>query len=406
MDLRIGILAAAPDAPDAAVQGMLDAQDELAKLGTFDNPRRVAHLIGQCAHESMRFTHDTENLFYSAKRLVQVWPSRFRSLTSAAPFAKNPEALANKVYGGRMGNTQPGDGFRFLGRGWIQLTGRDNYTTYGKMIGMDLAADPERATEPDIAWQLAAAYMATRTRSRKTLFAWADENNVEAVTRGINGGTHGLEDRRARTLRALTALGGVEPHTKLERGDDGVEVVLLQRSLATAGFSPGGQDGNFGPATEKALKAFQTAEGLEPTGISDKATWEALDAATGSGKRLESLSQTPVIPKPPAPVKPTPSPLAPDSAPIPVARPDPVLAPDTAPMPMAKPDRLPQLAMGDTGEAVLVLQLTLLRQGASISSRFGPSTEQAVRAFQSSAGLKVDGIVGPDTWAALGPLAR
>ncbi|MEM9736262.1 MAG: peptidoglycan-binding protein, partial [Pseudomonadota bacterium] len=329
MDLRSAILAAAPRAPEVAIQGMIDQSPKLRELGALASNRRVAHLIGQCAHESMGFTRDTEGLYYrTAARLRQVWPSRFPTEASAQPYARNPEKLANNVYGGRMGNTAPGDGYRYRGRGWIQLTGKSNYQKYGGLIGVDLVADPDRATDPGIAWDLAAAYMATRTRHGKTLFVWADENNIEAVTRGINGGTHGLDDRKLCTLAALKALGGTAEDGPLKRGDEGGQVSLLQRHLAAAGHSPGALDGDFGPKTEAALRAFQKALGLVVTGLVDPDTWACLEEG-----------EAPVEPDPtpaPEPASPAPAPVtaAPIVAPQPVAR---RAAPGVAPQPVARP---------------------------------------------------------------------
>lgn len=426
MDLRAAILAAAPAAPEPAIAGLVDDTEALTRLGALQNARRVAHMIGQCAHESMGFTHDSENLFYStASRIRAVWPSRFRSTKSAEPFARNPEALANKVYGGRMGNVDPGDGFRYRGRGWIQLTGRSNYTKFGKLIGVDLEADPARAASPKIAWLLAASYMNTRKRSGKTMFEWADQNDVETVTRAINGGTHGLADRRRLTVLALAALGEVEgDRSALTRGATGPAVLLLQRALASAGFSPGGQDGQFGPGTEAALKAFQLAEGLVGSAIADEATWSALDSITSSARRMRTSAATPVAVAPvpvPHEARPVEAPTAaPEDAPMPAPKPRRATLPEAAPLPTPKPHRAaPQsapiptprpsqtghvtLRSGDVGEPVALVQLLLLRAGYAVNARFGPSTEKAVRAFQADKGLQVDGIIGPDTWSALDP---
>lgn len=399
--LRFAVLAAAPDAPETAIHGLIDSRQKLLQI-TQETKFRIAHLIGQCAHESLRFTHDRENLFYTtASRIQAVWPTRFRSDRSAEPFTRNPEKLAEKVYGGRkdLGNSEPGDGFKFRGRGYIQLTGRANYTRFGALIGVDLVRNPDLAVEPQIAWQLATAFMETQTRKRKSVFKWADQNDVETVTRAINGGTHGLADRRMRTFRALEALHGVQAHPELKRSDIGVGVLLLQRALAVTGFSPGGLDGNFGKDTEKALIAFQRAEGLAKTGISDEDTWLALDSSTDNSDRITATSQkrppniVDDIGKPPSP-QPQ-SGAAPSAAPIPVSRPAPSAGPT-----------LPELRQGAHGEIVMRLQLALIREGFDVTSRFGPSTEQAVRAFQASRGLGVDGIVGVNTWKALSPLPK
>ena len=120
-------------------------------------------------------------------------------------------------------------------------------------------------------------FRSSRSRAGKTALEWADADNVEMVTRIVNGGTNGLDDRRHLTARALTALGGIEARPALARGAEGPSVRLLQRLLAERGFSSGALDGDFGPKTENALKAFQTHAGLPATGRTDAATWEALE---------------------------------------------------------------------------------------------------------------------------------
>ncbi|MEM7176498.1 MAG: peptidoglycan-binding protein [Pseudomonadota bacterium] len=399
--LRFAVLAAAPDAPETAIHGLIESRQKLLQI-TQETKFRIAHLIGQCAHESLRFTHDRENLFYTtASRIQAVWPTRFRSTRAAEPFTRNPEKLAEKVYGGRtdLGNSEPGDGFKFRGRGYIQLTGRANYTRFGALIGIDLVNNPDLAIEPEIAWQLATAFMETQTRKRKSVFRWADQNDVETVTRAINGGTHGLADRRMRTFRALEALHGVQSHPELKRGDVGVGVLLLQRALAVTGFSPGGLDGNFGNDTEKALIAFQRAEGLAQSGISDPDTWQALDSSSDNSDRITASSPK----RPPE--------LVDDIGAPPPPKPAVHTAPSRVPQPVSRPvltveNALPELRQGATGEIVMRLQLALMREGFGVGSRFGPSTEQAVRAFQAARGLSIDGIVGVNTWNALSPLPK
>ena len=113
-----------------------------------DTPKRQAAFIGQCAVESANFTRLQENLNYSAQRLTQVWPSRFPNISMAEPYANNPEKLADFVYAGRMGNLQDGDGWKFHGRGLIQLTGRENYANCGSGIGVDLIDNPDLLLTP------------------------------------------------------------------------------------------------------------------------------------------------------------------------------------------------------------------------------------------------------------------
>lgn len=126
-------------------EGMESILNEWDKTSQTD-PRWIAYIMATAHHETgARFAPIEENLNYSAKRLVQVWPSRFPNLAAATPYANNPQKLANKVYGGRLGNTGPDDGWRYRGRGMVQITGKDNYAKYG------LADTPETAARNDIA---------------------------------------------------------------------------------------------------------------------------------------------------------------------------------------------------------------------------------------------------------------
>ncbi len=279
MRLRAAIRAAARKAPPDVIDGLLQAEDKIASQGALDNELRAAHMLGQCAHESSSFRTVFENLRYSsADRLLLIFPKYFKSLAQAKPFVRNPQKLANRVYADRMGNgpESSGDGFRYRGRGYLQLTGRENYTKFGKRLGVDLVGKPDLAVKPEIAWQIAAAYLATRKKSGKTAFQWADENNVEAVTLIVNGGTIGLSDRRSRTGKALNALRGLKMLPQLKKGADGADVELLQHALAAKGFSPGTIDGDFGSKTVKAVKAFQKASGLTADGIVGEGTWKKL----------------------------------------------------------------------------------------------------------------------------------
>ena len=167
-------------------------------------PVRQAFFVGQCAHESNNFTRLEEGLNYSASRLMAVWPSRFPTLEAAAPYANNPEKLANKVYGGRadLGNKEDGDGFKFHGRGCIQLTGRDLYERCGEAIGADLINQPQLLVEPHYAAMSAAWFW-----NKKGLNALADSKDYDTMTKRINGGLIGLDDRKAKIAKAISVLG-------------------------------------------------------------------------------------------------------------------------------------------------------------------------------------------------------
>lgn len=159
-----------------------------------DTPLRRAHFMAQLAHESAGFTRLTENLNYSADGLVRTWPSRFTP-TTAVSYARRPDQIANKVYASRLGNggEASGDGWRYRGRGFIQLTGRANYAEFSqKVFGDDrLVRAPDLALKPDIAMRIAAAYWIS-----KGLNALAEKDDIEGITRRINGGLIGLADRK------------------------------------------------------------------------------------------------------------------------------------------------------------------------------------------------------------------
>ena len=167
-----------------------------------DTPKRQAAFIGQCAVESANFTRLQENLNYSAQRLTQVWPSRFPNISMAEPYANNPEKLADFVYAGRMGNLQDGDGWKFHGRGLIQLTGRENYANCGSGVGVDLIDNPDLLLTPKYAVLSAGWFF-----NKKGLNALADTQEYGAMTKRINGGLTGLDERIAKITKALQVLG-------------------------------------------------------------------------------------------------------------------------------------------------------------------------------------------------------
>jgi len=166
-----------------------------------NTPKRQACFIGQCMHESGGFKHLKENLNYSARALMNTWPSRFPDADVAEKYARQPEMIANKVYGGRMGNTEDGDGAKFIGRGLIQLTGKDNYKAFGEAIGEDLVANPQLVEEPRYA-----ALSAGWFWNKRGLNALADAMDIETLTKRINGGNIGINDRKAKISMVLNAI--------------------------------------------------------------------------------------------------------------------------------------------------------------------------------------------------------
>jgi len=159
----------------------------------------LSAFLGQILHESDGLTRLEENLSYSAERLTVVWPNRFPTKADAQPYARNPEALANRVYGGRMGNTDPGDGWKYRGRGPLQVTGRDNYRSVGGIVGQDLESMPELLEQPRFALEACIAWWEDRIPDELL-------GAPEKTTRRVNGGLIGLAHREELTAAAREAL--------------------------------------------------------------------------------------------------------------------------------------------------------------------------------------------------------
>jgi putative chitinase len=153
---------------------------------------RVAAFLAQCGHESADFTILQENLNYSAKGLSATWPKRFPNEAAAAPYNRNPEKIANKVYADRMGNGPEGsgDGWKYRGRGAIQLTGHDNYKAFATDVGLSIDDAIVYVESLDGAVESAAWFW-----WRNNLNQWVDKNDIVTLSKRINGGTLGLQER-------------------------------------------------------------------------------------------------------------------------------------------------------------------------------------------------------------------
>lgn len=249
----------------------------LARYGAetgLNRPHRLAHFLAQIMHESMRLRHDEENMNYSAERIVQVWPSRFDSVADADRYARNPEALASRVYGSRMGNGPEAtkDGWTYRGRTAIQLTGKSNYTAFTKWAQAFAPEAPDFVSDPDAllesAWEGLPPIWYWETNGLNT---FADANNIETITRRINGGLNGFQDRVGLYTRCA--------------------LVLL------------GHDAND-------VKGFQARAGLTVDGISGPNTRGALHAALEATKPAEAKA-TPAKPGPNQALAPLPAYRAP-----------------------------------------------------------------------------------------------
>jgi putative chitinase len=243
-----------------------DAAMEILPKYEINTPNRIAGFFAQCGHESMNFTALSENLNYRAETLEKLFSKYFsKSGRNAADYAKQPEKIANVIYGGRMRNTEEGDGWRFRGRGVIQLTGRDNYTAFGLSVDMT----PEQVIDYVQTKKGALESACWYWNSRKINIA-CDEGDIIKMTKLVNGGTIGLEDRRKHYEAALAVLGGAVPAPianaaaipgVLKKGSTGENVKRMQAELGLEA------DGVFGSGTESSVKKWQAANGLAADGI-------------------------------------------------------------------------------------------------------------------------------------------
>jgi putative chitinase len=218
MTPRIAHLVAAGVKQDVA-EKWIEAIRETCNTFGIDTDRRIAAFVAQCAHESGGFTALSENLNYSADTMAAVWPNRFAEKDADGKYVlesgkkkpnkfaqalhRKPEAIANVVYASRMGNgpIAGGEGWKYRGRGLKQLTGKDNYTRCGKALGVDLVENPDLLTTPRYAALSAGWFWQSNNLSQ-----FADNGDIEGMTKKINGGLIGYTDRKARYDRALASI--------------------------------------------------------------------------------------------------------------------------------------------------------------------------------------------------------
>jgi putative chitinase len=288
-----------------------------------DTVLRVVHFLGQTAWESNYYSNLEENLNYSAKRMTQVWPNHFKTLAAAKPYANNPKALANFIYGSTsiaksLGNTQKNDGWNFRGRGIKQLTGRANYTRFNTWVhkyypdAPDFVKDPDKVL--DLPWAILSAVWFWVD---KKVYLAADRDDATAVTKTINGGTNGLKERIVATNKAKKIFVAVKPSVLVEKKPRKADPELkeyqdkLKRIAdykAMPEFDPGKIDGWHGKKTEDAIRAFQLNTGkLKVDGVLGAETREAIDnviAVIDTGKQTSVAedivaAETPVPPAEP-----------------------------------------------------------------------------------------------------------
>jgi putative chitinase len=265
-----------PGARDNYLQAMRQGAALFDGAG-ITTPLRMAHFLAQSLHETGGFTVLRENMNYSAQRLFAVFGVNHHSAAitreEALELAHKPEQIAERVYGlgnprkaQELGNTQPGDGFRYRGNGILQMTGRRAHRDTGRAVGVDFEGNPDLATAPEHALK-----PALQEWTAGGLNAFADRNDIRTITRRINGGFNGLAERQVwfdKVFRLLQP--GADPVETSEPDD---EVRSLQQDLNALGASPRlKEDGRYGPRTRDAVKEFQVAAGIVADGIAGPVT--------------------------------------------------------------------------------------------------------------------------------------
>lgn len=268
-----------PNCKDPA--GWVDAMNEVFPKYGIDTPKRIASFVAQCGHESGGWRVFSENLNYSAKSLDAVFGKYFvRAGRDANEYARQPEKIANVVYANRMdnGDAESGDGWRYRGRGPIQLTGKANYAAFAADMDVDVLDNPDLVSEDKEVALMSAIWFWNKNK----LNQYADSDDIKTMTKRINGGYIGLEDRIHHWKDALELLGGeagdhdsevsdddhvdAESYGVLRKGMRGDGVKAMQEALGV------GADGVFGPGTERALKNWQNENDLAADGIAGPAT--------------------------------------------------------------------------------------------------------------------------------------
>jgi len=177
--------------PDAVIAMIPDTASKF----DINTPLRLAHFLAQCGHESGGFRATQENLNYSAKGLMGIFKKYFPTAALAASYERKPEKIANRVYASRMGNgaEASGDGYKFRGRGYIQLTGKENYTAFGKAINENILANPDSVSSKYAL--LSAAWFFSKNGLHRMADEGSSDQVVTKITKRVNGGTIGLPDR-------------------------------------------------------------------------------------------------------------------------------------------------------------------------------------------------------------------
>jgi putative chitinase len=296
-----GLRKAFPNAKMEYVNALIEHVQIMESHGILEIDKRLRHFLAQGAAETSGYTITEESGFYSAEGLLKTFPKYFKSKAEAKAYAKRPQAIFNRTYGNRLGNTAPGDGYKYRGRGIFQLTGKDAYKRYGERLGIDLVNSPDEAATPEISVKIACLYW-----SDLGLNDWADKDDLLAVSRGINGGNpkrniqpNGMSHRKSWYAKVTKTFSfGVaaaeapraEPGT-LQEGDEGPEVEKLQSLLRAKGYPAGNIDGIYGANTRRAVSLFQADQGSDgQAGVWKTDYWQALEAAPNVQEAREAVT--------------------------------------------------------------------------------------------------------------------
>lgn len=194
-----------PRTPRDRIEYFHEGIDQTFEVFEINTPARMASFLAQTGHESGDLMYTEENLHYKAATLSRLWPSLFPAGVAEQYAARGPQAIASRAYGGRMGNgpEETGDGYAYRGRGLIQLTGKSNYAACSDALGMDLISEPDLVSQNPVAVLSAGWFWDTHH-----LNSYADNGDIAGMTKVINGGTIGLEERVKNFHRMLPILGG------------------------------------------------------------------------------------------------------------------------------------------------------------------------------------------------------
>lgn len=349
-----------PLLPVAKVQEFLPHLNEAMRLYEINTLLRTAAFVAQTGHESAQFTRMVEGLNYTkASGLMATWPKRFPTEASALPYVRNAEKLANFVYAGRMGNgdSASGDGFRYRGRGVIQLTGRDGYRRAGQALGLDLEGSPDLAMAPDVAFKVAGLYWMSNG-----LNPLADVPDLKKITQRINGGQVGQADREKHFKHACEVLAaGFVADLPLTRGARSASTVGAQPAR-TRPFSRGWQDR---PESEEWALESAVAEGTPQAGArkagGQKAAVKKAVVKKAIAKKAVAKNASPR--KPVAAKKPATAKTLPGKA---IAKP---MAPEK------RPSKKPASKTVPAGRSVATKSSTARTRAAPVASKVGAQTK-------------------------------